>query len=200
MQNKNYNPRFTEEVDFYTVVILNLVDFKPSQRKLPDGITISGSEIRNSIRKQEKKILQRTFDDWYIPYEGKLVGWRSASPIYAMHGERLIGGIYLCERNMFDDRPNFGQLHYFFMDPEYRGIGVHSILFTKAVELAHFWGLSCIYVNSDRYILPDVYIRWGAQPYKTISKSSRLPQNRLGKLLWPFKVSFRNFLRRIRSL
>jgi hypothetical protein len=29
-------------------------------------------------------------------------------------------------------------------------------------------------------MLPEVYLRWGARPWKVISKLSRLPQNGLG--------------------
>jgi GNAT superfamily N-acetyltransferase len=187
-------------VNFYTVLILELNNYKPSTRALPDGIIIKDGNVSFSVRKQERKILKRVFDDWQIPFEQKLTGWRDDSPVFALYKGILIGGVYLCDRNMLDGEINSGQLHYAFMDPKYKGMGIYSVLFREAMKKAKSWGLNRVYLNSDRYILPDVYIRWGAQIWKTIPKSSNISQNRLSQLLWQIKVSFRSILRRIKYI
>jgi len=200
MRQTVVDPKFTDEVNFYTVLILELDNFKPSNRTLPERFAIVGGEYRSSIRQQEKKILQMLFDDWYIPYNDNFTGWRHDSPLYALDGKKLVGGVYLCDRNVFNDQVDAGQLNYAFMHPDYKGMGIYSVLFREAMQKARTWNLKSIYLNSDRFMLPDVYIRWGAQVWKTIPKPSRLPPNGMGRLLWPIKLSFRSFLRKIRSI
>ena len=42
-----------------------------------------------------------------------------------------------------------------------------------AVERAGSWGLEGLYLNSDRHMLPEVYERWGARPWRIITKPSQ---------------------------
>ncbi|MBI5303624.1 MAG: hypothetical protein HY868_15925 [Chloroflexi bacterium] len=178
--------RFTEEVETYTVLILQLDEYKGSARNLPNGFEILSFEKHDLVRAQEKRILQELFDDWAIPYCGKLRGWRVDSPVFVVQGNRLVGGVYLCVGNEFDEDSQQGQLHYAFMDPAFRGQGIYSVIFGGAVKCARVWGLRTLYLNSDRYMLPEVYLRWGAKPYKVISKTSRWSQNRILRPVRPY--------------
>jgi GNAT superfamily N-acetyltransferase len=182
---------FTEPVDTYTIIRLELSDYRPPTRELPKGFTLAGCETRSFIRAQEKQVLQRTFEDWDIPYFAKLRGWREDSPMYVMCDGMLVGGLYLCAANEFDDDKQWGQLHYFFVRPEFRGKGLHSVLVKQAILRAKAWGLEGVYINTDRRGLPEVYVRWGARLWKQVPKSTRLPYNR-------FWNGLRTFRRRLR--
>ncbi len=81
-----------------------------------------------------------------------------------------MGGVFVCDRNEFDDDPRWGQVHYAFLRHDHRGRGLYSALFRRAVELAASWGLEGLVINSDREILPEVYLRWGAVFWKTIPR------------------------------
>lgn len=194
--------RFTEPVDTYTVLILNLDDYCGTARELPDGFHFIDEQTRATMRAQEKKILQQLFDDWDIPYFGKLRGWRADSPIFVAKGDELIGGAFLCDRNEFDDNILHGQLHYLFTKASARGQGIYTLVFRQAVERARDWGLQALYVNTDRYGIPQVHLRWGAKIVKVIPKPSRLPQNRVGRILQTLYAPVRRlrwYVRRIRG-
>lgn len=167
--------RFTEEIDTYIVLRLRLDEYHASSRNLPPGFELVQTGDYAKLRKQEKKLLQQLFDDWEIPYCRKLPGWRADSPIFVAHGNELVGGAHVCIQNEFDAEPTRGQLHYAFMDPRFQGQGIYSVIFRESVARARAWGLTELYLNSDRYMLPEVYLRWGAVPWKTIEKASRLP-------------------------
>lgn len=168
---------FTSLIDQYVVLKMALADYKPTTRKLPQDYEIHSFEIRERVRKQEATLLAENFEHWSGPYEGRLKGWRDDSPIYVLHRGRLVAGVYLCSENEFNEGEKWGQLHYAFMHRAYRGKGIYSVLFQKAVEKARGWNLEGLILNSDRHLLPEVYLRWGAQPWRTVPKAmqSRKP-------------------------
>jgi GNAT superfamily N-acetyltransferase len=172
--------RFTEEVDNYTVLLLNLDDYRPTARTQPASFEFLDPAFCDLVRDQEKCMLQQIFEDWNIPFCRKLRGWRPDSPVFVMKGDHLVGGVYVCDKNEFDADPFRGQLHYFFVHPAYRACGIHSANVRQAIRRARAWGLREVYVNTDRYLVPEVYIRWGAKPLRQIQKSSRLPYNTAG--------------------
>ncbi|MCL4486523.1 MAG: GNAT family N-acetyltransferase [Chloroflexi bacterium] len=190
------HPQITDVANHYTVLLLNLDKYKESTRVLPTGCEFLGSCASAEVRSQEKELLQRVFEDWDIPYSGRLPGWQADSPVFVVNGSQLIAGVYLCNRNEFDDDPLRGQLHYFFVRPEYRAGGIHSANVREAVRQARVWGLRALYVNTDRRLLPEVYIRWGAEPLRQIAKPSRIPHNALGDLVrrvrWRARVAWQN--------
>lgn len=192
--------RFSEEVDTYTILTLKLSDFVPSWRTLPHGFRLAGWEVQPLVREQEKVLLQRAFEDWDIPYSGKLTGWREDSPLFALYGETLAGGLYICAGNEFDHDVRWGQLHYFFVRPGDRGKGLHSLLVKEALDRARDWGLEGVYINTDRGGLPEVYSRWGARIWKQLRKPSRLPYNAFGKLFrrmrWRGRIAWNDLLAR----
>lgn len=164
---------FTSEIDEYVVLKLYLDSYKRSLRELESGYRIAGYESREIIRKKEKQLLKMYFKNWKAPYNGALAGWRIDSPCYILKKEELVAGIYLCDKNEFNEgNGKWGQLHYVFVDPNYRGKGIHSILFREAIDIARKWDLQGLILNSDRYNLPEVYIRWGAVPWKKIEKNT----------------------------
>lgn len=164
--------KFCDEVDKYLILKLFLDKYKDTPYTLKAGLQIAGSEVREMIRKDEKRLLKFCFLHWSTPYHGTLKGWRKNSPIYILNHGHLIGGLYVCDGNEFDDDKRWGQLHYFFVDPQFRGNGYHRILFGEGVHKARSWGLEGVYINTDRYGLPEVYERWGAMFWKDIPKAS----------------------------
>jgi GNAT superfamily N-acetyltransferase len=164
---------FSAEIDDYIVLKLVLTEYKGSQRSLPPGFEVADANVRSEIRDEEMRLLKLYFRNWRAPYYRRLKGWKDDSPIFVLKGDRLVGGVYLCDKNEFDDDPKWGQLHYAFMDPEYKGLGIYSVIFRTAVKRAQSWGLEGLYLNSDRYVLPEVYERWGAVHWKKIRKKRR---------------------------
>ena len=161
---------FTDELDEYVVLRLPLDSYKPSARALEAGFHIAGGEVRSQVRRTERELLRASFRNWSAPYDGKLNGWREDSPIYALYEEKLVGGVYVCDQNEFGES-HWGQVHYAFLDPSLRGRGIYSLLFKEAIRRAQRWGVHGVILNSDRYLLPELYVKWGAIPWKTISKA-----------------------------
>ncbi len=188
---------FTEEVQTYTILVLSLDEYRAMSRSLPEGFTFLQPDQAQTVRAQEMRILKQHFDDWNVPYHRQLKGWRPESPIFVVQKENLVGGVYLCDRNEFDDDPVSGQLHYAFMAPEMRGQGIYSAIFSAAVHRARDWGLERLYLNSDRHLLPEVYLRWGAQPWRIIEKSSHWMNTRLARIILDFHPGLRFLPRRL---
>jgi GNAT superfamily N-acetyltransferase len=171
--------QFTDEVDDYTILKLDLADYPGTTRQLADGYRIAGPEVRPAVRARERSLIRSHFLSWASPYFGELRGWRDDSPLYLLHKDVLIGGIYVCALNQYGEE-GVGQLHYAYMDPAYRGKGLYSSLFALAVARARAWGLRGLYLNSDRFMLPDVYLRWGAKPYRVHHKA----RNKVARTAW----------------
>ena len=161
---------FTAEINEYVVFTLELIDYRPSKRQIPDAYEILPStSSRTPYRHKEKELLKRYFRAWRRPFFGKLSGFREDSPVLLCHGDDLVCGVYLCDENQYQ-RPRWGQLHYAFIEPAHQGKGLYSGLFREVVRRADSWGLSGLILNSDRHLLPEVYERWGAIPYERIHK------------------------------
>ena len=188
-------PRFTDPIETYTVLVLRLDEYIETQRDLPPGFDFLPLEKRSSIRAQEHALLKQLFDDWQIPYNGKLRGLRDDSAVFVMYGDELAGGVYVCDQNEFDDDPMHGQLHYVFTNPKYRGYGIYSMMVHESIQRMWNWGLREMFFNTDRYLLPNLHLRWGFKIWKEIPKPSRLPQNGVGRLM----RAFLPFLRQMRK-
>ena len=178
---------FTDEIDEYIVLKLSLDQYKGTTRVLERGFQINGAEVITKIRNRQKELLRAHFISWAIPYYGNVKGWREDSPIYMLYEGNLVGGVYLCDECEYDES-RWGQLHYAFMDPEFKGRGIYSLLFAEAVRRARQWNLQGLVLDSDRHMLPEVYIRWGAIPFEHRSKVRS----------WLFKTSWR-LLRRFKN-
>jgi GNAT superfamily N-acetyltransferase len=161
---------FTAEVDEYVILTLALKDYKPSTRSLPGGYTLlpAGADC-SPYRDQEKKLLQHYFVVWAKPFGKKLDGLKNDSPILVTRKGELIAGVYLCDRNELR-RARWGQLHYAFIEPSHGGKGIYSVVFKEAIERARRWNLEGLVLNSDRFMLPEVYRRWGAIELKRVRK------------------------------
>lgn len=162
--------KFGDKLDKYMILKLPLDKYKGKTHTLEVGFQITGSEVRGKIREDEKRLLKSYFRNWVAPYYSNLKGWRDESPIYVLCQGKLVSGLYLCDQNEFDEGRSWGQLHYFFTDPAFKGRGLHSILFREAVDRAKSWNLQGVIINTDRYLLPEVYVKWGAIPWKAVKK------------------------------
>ena len=166
---------FTKEINEYIVLKLSLADYTGCTRSLPKQFELGRhtSDVEEMIRADEKRLLKYNFSLWQRPFYRQVNGWRTDTPIYVLHNNgRLVGGVYLCDKNEFDDNPYWGQLHYAFIDPQYKGQGIYSVIFRNAIERARTWGLQGLYLNSDRNMLPEVYERWGGQYFGKGFKSN----------------------------
>jgi len=173
----NKGLQFADEIDEYVVLKLVLSDYKGTDRPAPPEAEMALPNIRPKIRKDEKRLLRLYFRNWKAPYYGRLPGWREDSPVYMLWNGRLVGGLYVCDQNEFDSSKSWGQLHYFFIDPRFRGKGLHTLLFSEGVRRARSWGLEGVYINTDRYGLPEVYERWSAVFWRRIPKSIAYPKH-----------------------
>ncbi len=161
---------FTAEVSEYVVLTLRLADYKGTQRQLPAGYDLlsEGSDI-SQYRAEEKALLQYYFVAWKKPYYGKLPGFSQDSPVFVTCQSRLVAGVYLCTRNELG-WAGWGQMHYAFIHPKHAGKGIYSVMFREAAERAQRMNLEGLVLNSDRYMLPEVYERWGAVPFRKVKK------------------------------
>jgi GNAT superfamily N-acetyltransferase len=192
--------RFTQEAESYIVQVFCLNEYRGPTRKLPDDFAFLDPLRRDSVRAQERQLLRLIFDDWILPYDGRLPGFRVDSPILVMHGDRLVGGAFLCDRSEFPNEFVGGQVHYPFINSKFRGSGIYSAIFSQAVERAREWNLNEFCINTDRYGLPQVYARWGAKQWRVIQKSSHLPQSRLWRVFQPLYPTLRQLRRRLRLI
>jgi GNAT superfamily N-acetyltransferase len=135
--------------------------------------------VRSKFRDAERKLLRVYYDDWNVPFCGRLAGWRADSPIYVLRRGALVGGVYLCDKNEFGDEPSFGQLHYPFVASSERGKGIYSILFAQLVERARLWGLDGVIITllltPDRLFQVPMYQRWGAVEERRMRPPMILP-------------------------
>ena len=161
----------------YVFLTLNLADYVGTARTLPAGTTLAPplDPVSPGIREQEKQLLQLNFPHWQVPFGGRLKGWRADSRVFLISGGRLVGGLYACDANERNDDPRWGQLHYFFVEPRCKGQGAHSILVAEAIRRARSWGLEGVFINTDRFGLPEVYMRWGAVEHCRIPKVEAAP-------------------------
>lgn len=167
----NTTRNFGDILDKYVVLKLPLNQYIGTTHNLGSDFQIAGAEVRERIRNDEKRFLSLYFKNWFMPYNCKLKGWRDNSPLYILHNGILISGIYLCDKNEFNEGQNWGQLHYFYTDPTYKKKGLHRKLIEHAIVRAKSWNLQGLIINTDRYLLPEVYMRWGAVPWKEVKKS-----------------------------
>lgn len=179
---------FGDELEKYVVLKLHLKDSKIITRTIDSDFKIVGFETRDKIRKDEKKLLKMYFRNWKAPYNSNLKGWRKESPIYILYRGELVSGLYICSQNEFDE-DGWGQLHYFITDPAFKGKGLHSVLIREAMKKGELWGLQGFIINTDRNGLPEVYLKWGATPWKEINKlESSMPMSKRNKITHLFKM------------
>jgi len=78
-------------------------------------------------------------------------------------GERLLEGEYWvaesdvvceCACLVADPRSRSGEVHAFFIDPEWQGKGIGSLLWQKLVERAKEKGLAGLHLDADPFAVP----------------------------------------------
>ncbi len=168
---------FSGERDAYIILKLPLDRYRGTERPLPDGYRIGPPQLDAKQRQQERALLRENFRNWEGPFSRQTPGWRTDTPVYVLHGEDLAGGLYLCAEHEFEEGGEWGQLHYFFVARGHKGKGLHSRMVGEAIRRAGQWGMRGVYINTDRFGLPEVWQRWGAEHWKTIPKASGPGQN-----------------------
>jgi len=163
---------FSAVTDRYIVLKMPVDRYTGTDRVLKDSLVFAGDEMREKIRKEEKRLLKLNFKVWKVPYYRRLPGWRTDTPIYVLHNNRLVGGVYICDRNQFEE-PEWGQLHYCYIAPAYKGKGIYSVMFKEAILKIVSWGLDGLVLNTDRFLHQELYEKWGAAVWKTIDKRRR---------------------------
>jgi hypothetical protein len=174
---------FGEELDTYVVLKLTLKESRVPKYEVDSNFKLYGVKARSNLRKDEQVLLKRYFRNWKAPYYNQLSGWEKESPLYIVYNEKLVSGLYVCSENEFNEK-GWGQLHYFFTHPEFKGKKLHSILVREAIKKAELWELEGVIINTDRHQLPDIYLKWGATYWKEIEKSnSSMPLSLTEKVL-----------------
>ena len=161
--------RFSDITDTYTVLKIPLEQHVKTDQVLGEGFTFAGHELRDKFSKEEKHLLKANFKMWKAPFRGKLAGWKDDSPTYLLNHNHLVGCIYLCDQNEFKEQ-GWGQAHYNCIATAYRGKGIYRFMFQEIVTKAALWGLNGLILNTDRFLHPEIYKRWGAVAWRTIDK------------------------------
>ena len=144
-------------------------DRYPEPRPLPEGFSFV-DEVPRSV---EQELLSSEFPNWRIPYERQFKGAREDSLVAVAKGDRVVGVSYLVADNEiawmlrnwgleYLDLPNYGQLHYPVLRPEFRGRGLMGPMNTRRLERATSWGLAGVVLMTDRDGIPEVHDRLGA--------------------------------------
>ncbi len=166
--------QFSKVRDEFVILKMPLESYRESTRSLPPGYYLAPSTLNTAQRRRERQLLELNFPaSWRGVYSRRTPGWRPDTPVYVLKGEDLVGGLYLCAEHEFEEGSDWGQLHYFFVAEEEKGKGLHSILAAEAVRRARTWGLRGLFINTDRFGLPEVYQRWGATLWKVVPKANR---------------------------
>lgn len=162
---------YPDEIDEYVVLKLSFDQYSGTSRDLGEEYEIAGHEVKSKVYSKEKSLLRSNFITWAKPYFGDLKGWEENSPIYMLCRSKLVGGVYLCSASEYADE-EWGELQYAYVDPEYKGRGIYSVLFNEAVERARQWGLTGFILKTDRNNAIQLYIKWGAELVERESKVS----------------------------
>ncbi len=164
---------FSRVRDEYVILKLPLESYRESTRSLPPGYSLGPSALNTAQRERERQLLELNFPGhWRGVFSRRTAGWRPDTPVYVLKGDDLVGGLYVCAEHEFDEGSDWGQLHYFFVAEDEKGKGLHSILAAEAIRRTRAWGLRGVFINTDRFGLPEVYQRWGATLWKVIPKAN----------------------------
>ncbi len=165
--------QFSKVRDEYVILKLPVESYRGSTRSLPPGYSLGPSALNTAQRERERQLLELNFPgNWRGVFSRRTAGWRPDTPVYVLKGDDLVGGLYVCAEHEFEEGPDWGQLHYFFVGEEEKGKGLHSVLAAEAIRRARAWGLRGVFINTDRFGLPEVYQRWGATLWKVIPKAN----------------------------
>ena len=144
-------------------------DRYPQPSPLPEGFSFV-DEVPRSV---ERELLSSGFPNWRRPYERRFKGARKDSLVAVAEGELVVGVSYIAADNEIDwmlrnwgladlELPNYGELHYVVVRPEFRGRGLLGAMDTRRLERATSWGLAGVVLVTNREGLPEMYDRLGA--------------------------------------
>lgn len=187
----------------HSVLTLKLSDYKPHARLLPPELKITSAHARLDARSTEERLLRLHFRNWEQVLNGRLPGWREGSSLYLMRGEQLVGGGYLCARNEFrTEDQDWGQLHYFFTDPDFQQIMLYTALLDEAIRRARDWRLEGVFINTRHPKLARRFKRLNAEDVTELYRATAPEPPRRNRLqhLTPRRLLRRLFAKSQRSL
>src|SRR5262249_1363957 len=107
---------FSKVRDAFVILKLPLDSYRQSARSLPPGYDLGRSKLNAAQRSRERQLLEVNFPTtWRGVFSRRTAGWRPDTPVYVLKGDELVGGLYLCAGHEFEEGPDWGQLHYFFV-------------------------------------------------------------------------------------
>ncbi len=180
-------------------------DRYPEPSPLPEGFSFI-DEVPRSV---ERELLSSEFPNWRTPYERRFPGAREDSLVAVAKGDLVVGLIYLVADNEIDwmlrnwggadlDLPNYGQIHYAVIRPEFRGRGLLGVMVTRLFERATSWGLAGVVLMTNREGLPEVHIRVGALEVGTSKRMG--DRTRARRILGRFVNPHRRVARRAEAV
>jgi GNAT superfamily N-acetyltransferase len=141
----------------YHVSVLPRERFPELPPWLPDGFSFVDSVPRTV----ERELLRSEFERWRIPFLREFRGAREGSLVALASGDLIVGLAYVAADNEIG-LPEYGQLHYPVLKPEFRGRGLYRALFAARLQRSANWGLPGVVVTTNREGLPELFERWGA--------------------------------------
>jgi GNAT superfamily N-acetyltransferase len=141
----------------YHVSVLPRERFPELSSSLPDGFSFVDSVPRSV----ERELLRSEFERWRIPFLRQFQGAREGSLMALASGDLIVGLGYIASDNEIG-LPEYGQLHYAVLKPEFRGRGLYRALFAARLRRSESWELSGVVFVTNREGLPELSERWGA--------------------------------------
>lgn len=143
--------RNESEGEKFFLLRLKLADYTHAHVTISPRAQITSTLADAAMRDDERRLLRLHFPNWQRPATKNLPGWRENSAVYMLWDGRLVGGMYLCAGNEVSEQPaGWGQLHYFFADPDFKAIQSFMHLIDESVRRARVWELEGIYVKTNR--------------------------------------------------
>jgi hypothetical protein len=162
--------KFSKVRDDFVILKLPLESYRESTRSLPPGYYLGPSTLNTAQRSRERQLLEINFpESWHGVSSRRTAGWRPTRR-YVLKGDELVGGLYLCAEHGDRGGSDWGQLLLLRGEDERRRAALDSC--GEAVRRAPP-GAGGVFINSDRFGLPEVYQRWGATLWKVIPKANR---------------------------
>jgi GNAT superfamily N-acetyltransferase len=131
-------------------------------RELPPSLPDGFSFVDDVPRTVERELLRSEFERWRIPFLREFRGAREGSLVALASGDLIVGLAYNVAADNEIGLPEYGQLHYPVLKPEFRGRGLYRALFAARLRRSESWGLPGLVVVTNREGLPELFERWGA--------------------------------------
>lgn len=179
--------RSVKEGEKFFLLRLKLANYTHTHLTVPRNAEITSNLADRAMQDEEHRLLRLHFPNWQRPATKTLPGWREDSAVYLLWDGSLVGGMYICAGNEVSGQPaGWGQLHYFFADPSFKGIHSYMHLIDEAVRRARAWELEGVYIKTDRPKVARLFQYLNAVPCEN-SEADRTTEtnSRRGKAVSP---------------